>query len=318
MRRTDGPRILVTGAGGMIGANLCRRLIADGYQVDVMIRGDHLPFRLEPIAGRLRSWRADLLDGEGVAAAIRGAAPDVVVHLASTPFNPPPSPLRHLEVNVLGTGNLLEAVAAARPGARVVFTGSVAQYGEGNDLSESMSERPATVLGASKTAAAALLHAYSRLHGLHTVEIRLFTPYGPWERPGRLVPHVVLSALRGEPVELAGGDQERDFLYVDDAVDALVRALDTPVPPRTVLNICSGAPVPVARLAGTILRLMGDPVPLRTGTRPVRADEIMRMSGDNARAREILGWTPTISLDEGLDRTIRWIKGSLDLIARLA
>lgn len=317
MTRATGPRILVTGAGGMVGANLCRRLVADGCTVGALVRTDGPPPRLEALAGRLALWKADLTDAAGVAAAVRACAPDIVFHLAATAFNPPPTAAQHLAVNVLGTGNLLEALAAERPGARIVHTGSVAQYGGGNDLAETDPERPATLLGASKSCAATLLHAYGRLHGLHTVEIRLFTPYGPWERPGRLVPHTVLSALRNQPVALSGGDQERDFLYIDDAVDALVRAMAAPVPPQTVLNVCSGTPTTVGDLAARVLRLMGDPVPLRVGAHPRRPDEILRMSGDNRRARAMLGWAPATSLDDGLGRTIDWIKGSLDLMARL-
>lgn len=308
--------VLVTGASGMIGANLCHRLAADGHRVAMLLRQSGMPACLAGITGRATIVRADLTDREAVAATVRAAAPDVVFHLASTPFNPPPTSTRHLEVNVLGTDNLMSALAG-RSGTRVIHVGSAAQYGDGNDFDETAPERPSTLLGASKTCAAALVHAYGRLSGLCTVELRLFTPYGPWERPGRLIPYTVLRAFHREPVELSGGGaQERDFLHIDDVIDALVRAMTAPVATGCVLNICSGEATPIRAVAALVLDLMGNPVPLNPDARPARPDEIWRMSGSNALAARQLSWSPKVGLEDGLRRTIDWIKASLVVIPK--
>jgi nucleoside-diphosphate-sugar epimerase len=230
-----------------------------------------------------------------------------VVHLASTAFNPPPTAAHHLQVNVLGLANLIEALAE-RTGSRIVHAGSAAQYGDGDDLGEDTPERPATWLGISKTCAANVLHGAGRMFGLETIELRLFTPFGPWERPGRLIPYTILSALRGETVALADGRPERDFIFIDDVVDALMQAMTRPLPSGSVINVGSGIARPVAAVAQRVLNLMGRPVALQLGTRPARVDEIWKASANIKRAEALLGWRPRIDFDEGLRRTIDWFK----------
>jgi UDP-glucose 4-epimerase len=299
--------VLITGGGGMIGAHLVRRCLQDGQQVTVTTRSHRCPDRLAGVADRIQVLQVELCDLDVVRAALNGAKPDVVVHLASTAFNPPPTTALHLEVNVLGLANLLEAVRD-RPGLRVVHTGSAAQYGDGDDLSENMAERPTTWLGISKSCAASVLHGAGRMFGLETVELRLFTPFGPGERAGRLIPHTILSALRGDTVTLGDGRPERDYIYIDDVVDAIVRAMSRPLPPSAVMNIGSGIGRSVAAVADRILELMGRPVSLRLGARPARADEIWKASANIVRAKALLGWQPRVDFDEGLRRTIDWFR----------
>lgn len=310
-------RVLVTGAGGFVGVNLAHRLLDEGYEITCLTRDPSGGLRLESLRGRARIVGCDLLDAPAVRRATADADPEVVFHLASTPFNPPTIAARtHLEVIALGTLNLLEAVAGRR-GVRVVIAGSAAEYGGGSGLPEDAPLRPGTVLGAAKASATLLAQAYARLHGTETVVLRLFTPFGPWERSGRLVPHAVLSALRGEDVRMTSGEQQRDFLYVADVVDALVRAATNPLPGGTVLNICSGRGVRVRDLVEMVLDLMGRPVRALPGALPDRPDEIREVSGDNAAARALLGWEPRVPLDEGLRRSIAWITENRDLAEKL-
>jgi nucleoside-diphosphate-sugar epimerase len=289
----------------MIGAHFVRQCLHDGRQVAVTSRSPQCPGRLTEVENRIRLIPVDLCNPEAVKAAVAETKPDVVVHLAATAFNPPPSADLHLQVNVLGLANLVEALAD-RPGLRVVHAGSAAQYGDGDDLREDMAERPTTWLGISKSCAAAVLHGAGRMFGLETVELRLFTPFGPWERAGRLIPHTILSALRGESVALGDGRPERDYVYVDDVVDALMRAMTRPLPAAAVINIGSGIGRSVAAVADRILELMGRPVALRLGTRPARVDEIWKASANIARAEALLGWRPGVDFDQGLRRSIAW------------
>jgi nucleoside-diphosphate-sugar epimerase len=302
-----GRRVLITGGSGMIGAHLVRRCLQDGDDVTVVTRSQACPPSLIEIADRIRLCRVDLRDQDAVAGMVAAANPDVVAHLASTAFNPPPSVPLHLQVNVLGMANLLEALSE-RPGVRIVHAGSAAQYGDGGDLTEDMAERPSNWLGISKTCAAAVLHAAGRMYGLETVELRLFTPFGPWERPSRLIPHTILSALRGKDVELGDGRPERDYIYVGDVVEAFAVAMSRPLASGSVINIGSGVGRSVAEVAGRILELMGRPVGLRLGARPLRPDEIWKASANIARAKALLNWRPHLDFDEGLQRSIGWFK----------
>ena len=238
-------RVLLTGGTGMVGANLAHRLVADGFQVGILTRPGSPRHRLQAIEGSLDFFEVAITDADAVNRAVERAAPRIVYHLASTPFNPPTfSPEEHLRVIVLGTLNILEAVRQA-PETVVVFTGSAAAYGSGSNLSEDQPLKPATILGACKAAAATLLQTYARMHGTRTVELRLFMPYGPWEHPGRLIPQAIRAALAGKDIPMSLGEQQRDLVYVEDVVDALMLAGTSPLAPGSVFNIASGSGTPI-------------------------------------------------------------------------
>ncbi len=310
-------RVLVTGGTGMIGAALVRRLVGEGREVFVLARPSANRLRLQSIEAQVTWLAGDIRDAESVRRAVRQAAPAVVYHLASTPFNPPTiTAATHLETIVSGTANLLDALND-QPGVRLVAAGSSAEYGSGTGLREDQPLRPGTVLGAAKASAGLLIHAWSVAYGLQAVVLRLFTPYGPWESPGRLIPHTILSALDGREIAMTRGDQQRDFVYLDDVVEALRLAGDRTGSPGTVLNIGSGIGRPVRTVVTKILELMGHPVRANLGALPTRADEIMEMSADVTAAAQLLEWSPQVSLDEGLGWCIEWIRGHRELLRQL-
>jgi nucleoside-diphosphate-sugar epimerase len=309
--------VLVTGGTGMIGANLVHRLVADGYQVSVLARPTSSLLRLRPVEKRIEIIEGDLVDAASVTAVVQHAAPQTVFHLASTPFNPPTIPTKtHLDVNVIGTANLLDALRGY-PDAKFIFTGSANVYGQGANVGEDHPLLPGNLLGATKACATILMQTYSRLYGIPTVELRLYTPYGPLERPARLIPHTILSALKGEDIRMTTGGQERDYLFIDDVIDAMVLAIEKPVLPGSVYNICSGEGIPIRDIVQRVLGLMGDPVKVQLGAVPTRPDEIWTFSGCNTAAREMLGWQQQTSLDEGLRRTIEWFVKNRELAAQL-
>lgn len=311
-------RVLVTGGAGMIGANLVRRLIAHGCRPGLLVRASSSRLRLAGIEGAVDIVEADLTDASAVSEAVRAVRPDVVFHLASTFFNPPTlSAETHLRANALGTLALLEALKET-PETRLVHTGSAAVTAGGARLREDAPIAPTTVFGAAKAAAAILGATYARVYGLGVVELRVFTPFGPWERPGRLIPYTILKALAGEPVDIGDGDIRRDYVYVDDAVEALLLAATRPVEPGSVINLASGVGRTVREVAERILAAMGDPVPLRVGARPTRPDEIREISGDTATAGRVLGWRARTGLDEGLGKAIAWFTDNRDVALRLA
>lgn len=300
-----GRRVLITGGGGMIGANLVRHCLRNRAELFVTTRLPACPPRLRQVEAGLRLLQMDLQDPASVMAAVDRARPEIVVHLAATAFNPSPAALDHVNVNVRGTACLLEALAGFA-GSRFVQAGSAAQYGDGDALREDLPERPANWLGMTKTAAAALVHGAGRLHGLHTVELRLFTPFGPWEAPHRLIPHAVLSALAGKPIIIRDRRPQRDFVYVGDVVDALAAAMTEDVPTGSVVNIASGVGRSVLEVVEEVRRLTGRSVEIQVPDGAVRPDEIWRSSADIDRAVRLLGWRPRTSFSEALQRTIDW------------
>ena len=297
----------MTGGSGMVGANLIHRLLEEGFQVFVMTRSEANCFRIRTVQNKLHLMVADITDAQAVRSVVSGVRPDILYHLASTSFNPDVlSAEDHFRVNVMGTLHILEAMKEAKA-VRLVFTSSAAEYGNGEHLREDCEVRPETMLGASKASANILIQTYVRLYGIQAVLLRLFTPYGPWESDQRFVPHVILSALQRKDILISHGQQERDFVYIEDVVDALMLAGTQKVESGSIFNIASGEGVPVHKVAALILRLMKNPVKLTRGAVPTRPDEIMKMSANISKAKKVLGWKPRIGLEEGEKKTIAWL-----------
>jgi len=301
----SGKRILVTGASGMIGAHLVHRLVRLGNKPFVLLRGGN-EIRLQPVMSQVTRITGDLSDPDSVARAVHVASPEIVYHLASTYFNPPTLPAHtHIAVNLVGTQTIFESLKE-KPDVKIIYAGSAAVYQQGSGIRETTPLLPASIYGASKAACTVFAQAYARRYGMSICELRFFTPFGPWERPGRLIPYVILNILSEKEIEIRPGEQQRDFLYVDDAVEALVLAGIKSLSPGLVLNICSGTGRSIRSVAETIIEIMGRPATLRVGARPARPDEMWEISGDYAAARSMLGWSPRTDFHDGLRRTIAW------------
>lgn len=308
-------RVLVTGGTGMIGANLVRRLIAMGTRPYVLVRDPARCHRLDAMRGCVEFLQGDIADAQSVNRAMHAAQPSLVFHLASSYFNPPTlSAADHMTINALGMLHLCDALnqgAGPESGTpvRIVAAGSCAVYAGGGGLREDAAVDPGSTFGLSKAAAGMIARFYARRHAIEIVELRLFTPFGPWESARRLIPDTILSALDGREVRIGHGAQQRDFVYMDDVVDALMLAAATPLAePGLVVNIGSGVGRPIREVVDRILDLMGRPVACITGTRAPRADEIWEISADISAAAQHLAWRPKVSFDEGLRRTIEWFR----------
>lgn len=286
----------------------------------ILVRDPQRMLRLQALHMPLSNvWVGDVLDKERVQAALAEWQPEVVYHLAAAGVNPAAStPAEVVRSNVLGTLNLLEACRGLAI-RRFVYAGSCAEYGSGRDLSEDRLPAPTNVYGASKAAAGLLVQTYGRTYGLPAVWLRPFMIYGPLERRSRLVINTILTALSGEDVRMTGGEQERDFVYVEDVVEGFVRAADDAYPAAVgeTINLSSGRGVSIREVVALILEIMGHPVKAVLGALPYREGEMWQQSGDNTRARRLLDWAPRVGLREGLERTIVWCRQNRELAERL-
>jgi nucleoside-diphosphate-sugar epimerase len=155
-----------------------------------------------------------------------------------------------------------------------------------------------------------VLHGFGRLHGVETVELRLFTPFGPWERPTRLVAQTILCALSGRDVPVGQPDVVRDWVFVTDVVDALVRSAGADLPSEAKLNVASGIGVRVIDMVEAILAEMDTRSVARVDPAARRAHDIPALSGHPGLADGVLGWRATTPLSEGIRRTIDWFRGN--------
>lgn len=307
--------VLVTGGAGFIGRWVVRRLLADGHRVlalDDLSAGSRE--NLDEVAshpGFLGLVEGDVCDRELVRRAV-GEAPDLCFHLAAS-INVQDSidaPAETFRNDVQGTFSVLEACRErATP---VVFMSTCMVYATGDEpIDEDHPTLPASPYAACKIAGEALTLSYWHAYGLPACVVRPFNTYGPhqrWGGEGGVVAIFLSRALDGSALEVFGsGEQTRDLLYVEDCAEFVVRAGLSGVAWGRVLNAGTGRDVRVIDLA----RQIAGPGGAVKNVPHIHAQsEIMRLCCDSRRAGEVLGWTPSVSLEEGIERTRAWIAAS--------
>jgi nucleoside-diphosphate-sugar epimerase len=302
---TTPSRVLVTGVSGFIGSAVARRLVRRGVTVSALVRPGSSLDRLGPLAAQVERVEADLRDAGSLRAAAAVARPDVCLHLAAGGVLDKQATVAQLAaVNVGGSLALVDALAAAGC-TRIVNAGSSFEYGSLEGVAdEGLSGSPKDAYGASKLAQGALVHAAGRALGVETVHLRAFQVYGPGEAPGRLVPSLAASLLARTPLDLTEGRQVRDFVFVEDVVDAFMAAAERPEAAGATINVGSGVPTSVRELCLGLADATGaDRALLRFGALPYRANEGMGLYASTALAEELLGFRAATTLGEGLART---------------
>jgi nucleoside-diphosphate-sugar epimerase len=302
-------RILITGGGGFVGAVLTRRLIAERYAVSLLLRPRSRPWRLASVEGHYVPVWADLCDAHAVHHAVEACQPTVIIHLAAHGAYPHQSDRSAiLASNFMGTANLLGALARIDYRA-FVNVGSSSEYGHKNGpmRSDDVLE-PRTDYGVAKAAATLLCHSEAR-KGRPICTVRIFSAYGAWEDPSRLVPYVMASCQRGESPVLGSGNQPRDFIHVDDVIDLLLCAADCEAARGRILHAGSGHPSRVRDMVETILAVCGNGrIQARYGAQPDRTDEPATWLASLSETTRWTGWTPRLDLRAGVERTWDWFR----------
>ena len=306
-------KVLVTGGAGFIGSNLVRGLLEQGDQVRVLDnfstgnRENLAGLDIDIVEGELRSY-------ERVHNAVRGV--EVVYHLGALGSVPRSvqDPLTSSAVNVEGTLNVL--LAARDEGIRrVVYSSSSSVYGSSGELprTEAMAPDPISPYGVAKLAAERYCVSFSRVyHGFETVVLRYFNVFGPRQSPfsqyAAVVPLFVTAIGEGRRVTIFGdGEQSRDFTYVGNVVDATIRAGAAVGASGQIFNIAAGSPGSVNLLADTIGRILG--LPVEKEYRDPRPGDVRDSWADVGLAERMLGYRTEVGLEEGLRRTIEFLRG---------
>lgn len=313
-------RVLVTGAAGFIGSHLVDRLLADGHEVaavDDLSSGDLANLdraRDGSAPGTYVFHRLDVT-GPQFPELVTRWRPEVICHLAAqvSVRASVADPVEDARINVLGTVNVLEA--ARRAGARkVVYTSSVAVYGVPPDLPvpPDADLAPRSPYGAAKACGEVYLEVYRALHGLDFTTLTLANVYGPRQSPGGEAGVVAIFAdalLRGAPTRVYGdGSQTRDYVYVEDVVDAFARACGERGGGRR-FDIGTGVQTSDRDLHTLVAEVAG--APDEPEYAPRRLGDLPAMAVDPRAARDGLGWVPRTGLRDGLKATVEWARGRI-------
>jgi nucleoside-diphosphate-sugar epimerase len=312
-------RALITGAAGFIGANLVRHLLRAGDEPVAVVRDGPVPWRLQGIFDHVSICHADLKDPQAVRRAVRQARPEVIFHLAAhgayswqRDFD------EMLAVNVRATEALLEV--AREIGARLVAAGSSSEYGlKDHAPVETEAVEPNSHYAVTKVCATHLCRLAAATHRQHAVTLRLYSVYGPWEQPGRLMPALVERGLAGQLPPLVAPDTARDFVWVEDACQAFVLAAMTDLPdPGTVLNVASGVQSTLKSVVDITRELFGIDAEPTWGTMDERSWDTTVWIGAPTAAGQALGWHAETPLRVGLRRFADWLQSDPAMAARYA
>lgn len=310
----QGRKVLVTGAGGFIGSHLVERLVETGASVRAFVHYNALGswgwLDETSVRGQFETLAGDVADRDSVRRAVSGT--EIVFHLAALigiPYSYD-APLSYVRTNVEGTLNVL---MAAREGsvARVVHTSTSEAYGTARavPMTESHPLQAQSPYAATKIAADKLAESFHLSFGVPVVTVRPFNTFGPRQSNRAVIPTVISQALAGNRIRLGNLAPTRDFNFVANTVDGFLRAAAAPGAEGETVNLGSGREVSIRDLVGMVGAILGKTLEVEEQEvrQRVEGSEVERLIADATRAREILGWSPAVSLEEGLERTVAWI-----------
>jgi nucleoside-diphosphate-sugar epimerase len=301
-------RVLVTGGSGFVGASLVRRLISDGHDVHLLLSPNKSAWRLDGIAGHYESHHVDLRDTARIQTLVAELRPQWLFHLATYGAYPHQDQFdQALATNVVATIGLVRA-AIHEGFESFVLAGSSSEYGaKDHPPEEDEGLNPASYYAATKAAATVLSRQLAAASSANLMTLRLYSVYGPFEEPTRLVPAVVASSWSNQLPPLVNPESAHDFVFVDDVVEAFIRcARQTDHLPGAVYNVSTGTQLTLRDVVDTaraVLNVTAEPV---WGSMPSRSWDTSNWQGTSRSIQSKTGWQATHSFASGLRKTADW------------
>lgn len=316
-------KVVVTGAGGFIGSHLVERLLELGAQVTAFVRYNSRNDAgvLEYIGEKKRDLRivsGEIRELETVRNLVNGAEADVIFHLAALVGIPYSYVHTNevVEVNAVGTLNVLSAARDQRV-RKVVVTSTSEVYGSATyvPIDEAHPKQPQSPYAASKIAADAIALSFYHAFSLPVAVVRPFNTYGPRQSDRAIIPAIICQALTKKEIEIGNTTPTRDFTFVSDTVEGMLRVAESEKSVGQEINLGSGKEISIGDLAKQIASLAGNNVKIKQHEERVRPanSEVQRLLAANGKAKELVGWEPKVSLERGLNSTIDWIRQHLSL-----
>jgi dolichol-phosphate mannosyltransferase len=309
-------RVLITGGTGFVGANLARRLLGE-HEVHLLARPAFTAWRIDGIRADVRLHEVALEDAAGVRGVVAAIRPDWIFHLAAYGAYSRQTDIRRMaQTNILGTINLVEACLETGFDA-FVNTGSSSEYGvKDHAPAETEWLEPNSPYAVTKAAATMLCRHAAQRRGLRMATLRLYSVYGPYEEPDRLVPTLVVRGLDGGLPPLVDPAVARDYIHVDDVCEAYLGAASRAAPePGVVYNVGTGVQTTLREVIDVARRILPIAVEPRWGSMPPRMWDTNVWLSDSRRIRAELGWEPRVTLEAGLRSTVDWFRSHPELVA---
>jgi len=306
----ENTKTLITGGTGFLGYHIVKALLDRQSNVTLLIQPHDKTWRIDSIESNIHMVKATLTNREETEAAIQQVSPEVIIHLAGwmerrcdlSIFD---EMYRH---HVESTKNLILS-SNAQVTKLILNTGTSEEYGEQNDpFTEGHPVDPVSPYSATKAAVTAMATYLSKAMDVPIVTMRPFITYGPGQVHDTLIPFLIKGVLQKKTVELTEGLQYRDFVFVDDLVSCYLAVIEQAesVTSPNLFNVGTGQKTRVRDVIETIADLMNGQAYLKIGARPMRPGEPQSMVADIQKVHKVLGWTPKVSLRDGLERTIAW------------
>ncbi len=319
MGQFDGKKVLVTGAGGFIGSHLCEHLVREGATVRGLVHYNALGKRgwldHSELADDMEIFTGDIADRDSVRRAVAGT--DFVFHLGALiaiPYSYQ-APHSYVRTNVEGTLNVLQA-ALDNGTQRVLHTSTSEVYGTAlfAPITEEHPLQGQSPYSASKIGADKMAEAFAASFELEVVTVRPFNTFGPRQSMRAVIPTIITQCVRGDEVHLGAVSPTRDLNYVQNTVEGFCASALSPNAAGQTINFGSGREISVGDLAVLIGKLMGKDIKVICENERLRPSksEVERLLACNKKAKALVNWEPKVALEEGLEKTIAWLRQNMD------
>lgn len=303
-------RVIITGATGFVGANLARRLLQEGHEVHLLLRAGYNPRRIESIRADVRLHELDMGNLEALVGVIGNIRPEWIFHLAAHGAYSSQTDLpRMVQTNIIGTMNLVNACLKTGFEA-FVNTGSSSEYGfKDHAPSETEWLEPNSHYAVTKASATLFCRYTAQSKNVHLTTLRLYSVYGPYEEPSRLMPTMIMEGLHGKLPSLANPEIARDYVYVDDVNEAYLLAAAQPSQESgAIYNVGTGIQTSLREVVETARRVMNITAEPEWGSMPDRQWDTNAWVSNNLKIQSALGWRSEYPFETGFRQMVNWFK----------
>lgn len=307
-------RAFVTGATGFVGANLVRQLLQKHYDVHIVVRNKNHFWRIQDIIEKLHIYSNDLSNLSSLEKLIKKISPNHIFHLAAYgAYSSQNNMQKAIQTNIIGLQNLLLASKDV-PYESFINTGSSSEYGWKNKpMEEADSLEPISYYAATKATASYLCQVFAKTNNKPISTFRLFSVYGPFEEPTRFIPTAMKAALTNTPLSLTPGKIARDFIYIDDVIDAYIQVSKKGIGNGEVFNIGTGKQSTNQKVASIIKKCHNNSLLIEKGMFPARSWDTNFWVANTNKTKKMLNWQPRYILEDGLKNTYDWFSKNLSL-----